>query len=442
MKATLSKLWKFTKIKFAKEENDVVYHAIRDNGPVDYITIAFGAVMVFILYYKYAFTIMINEIVTDLSCHAEFAEAFYLKKDLFLKAWLRVPYMFWHLITKFFESRMDFPMSDATAMTYGLFGVFAFVVMTLFIYKLVLYYTGKASLGVASVGALALSFVGAYAKWWFTPSAYLGQFSPNPFHNPTHMAVKGFGLLAAMAGIDIIKKLKDEKLMFYKKGVYVWFGVMLFLSTLTKPTFMYMLLPAGFIYMLGILIHNILFRKDKISETLMTLLYTTLATLPSLFMIAFEYLAFYTWGTDQYGSKVIIGEFLETWHTFSPDVPTSICLAMCFPIWMIITNPGFFMKTTEGLLSVMCYAVGTMEFAFIQEEGIKKGAANFSWCMMAGMTVLFTTCVAKLIHNTMQKKDSASHISYIVISWMLLFLHVYSGYTIVSTMIDHCVSMI
>lgn len=436
IKSKISLLWKFIKKKFNLDDINQEYYPVNDNGPVDYILCALSAVIVFVYYYKYAFTIMINEIVTDLSCHAEFAQDFYLKKDLFLKAWIRVPYMFWHLVTKFIESRLDFPMSDAASMTFSLFGVFSFAVMTAFIYKLVKYYTEKVSLGMVAFGALTLSFVSAYAKWWYAPSIYLGQFGPNPFHNPTHMAVKSFGLLTAMVGIDIIKNLKEERLMFFKqaKGLYVWFGILLFMTTITKPTFMYMLLPAGFIYMLGLVVHFIIKKRKRISDALVAILYTILAALPSLILIVLEYLAFYKWGT-QYGSRVIIGPFLETWHHFAYDVPTSILLAMFFPIWMVVTNPGYFLKSTEGLLSGLCYAIGTLEFAFFQEEGIKNDAANFSWCMMAGMTVLFTTCVAKLIQNTMIKKDGIVHICYVALSWFFLFLHVYSGITIIQDML-------
>ncbi len=436
IKTKMINLWKFIKVKFMREEENQTYHLTRENGPIDYIACAISAVIIFVYYYKYAFTIMSDQIHTDLLFHSEFAENFYLKKDLFLEAWIRVPYMFWHLITKFIESRLDFPMSDATSMTYSLFGLFSFAVMTFFIYKVVKYYTQKMSLSLAAFGALILAFVSPYAKWWFTPNIYLGQFGVNPFHNPTHMAVKSFGLLASMAGIDIIKNLRGEKLMFFKnaKGLYVWFGVLLLMTTFTKPTYMYMLLPAGFVYIVGLLIYNMIKAKEKVVDALKTLLYTSLATIPSLILIIFEYLAFYRWG-NQYPSKVIIGPFLETWHMFSYDVPTSIILAMFFPIWMMVTNPGYFLKSTEGLLSVICYVVGTFEFAFFEEDGGKKSSANFAWCMMAGMTILFTTCVSKLIQNTMAKKEGALHAIYIIVSWFFLFLHVYSGITILEDVI-------
>ena len=35
---------------------------------------------------------------------------------------------------------------------------------------------------------------------------------------------------------------------------------------------------------------------------------------------------------------------------------------MCFPIWMVLTNLGYFSKSEEGRLSVLGYAFGVLEF--------------------------------------------------------------------------------
>lgn len=430
MKNKIIKLRDYLTCKFKTNENTTEYHNLGMKGPIDYIVMAFCTVAVFVAYYRYAFTLMATNAGTDLNCHADFAVEFYMKWDQFKKAWIRVPYMLWHLVVKFFESNLDYPLSDATAMTYALFGVLTLFITMYFVHCLIKTYVGDCTYRISMLAAVALSFVGPYAKWWFTPiSRYLGQFSPNPFHNPTHMAVKGIGMITAMAGIDIIRKLKDEKTIFFCKGrgLYVIFSISLLVSTLAKPTFMYMLLPSGAAYMIGYLIYSLVKRNKKAAPTLIAILNITVASIPSLVLLLLEYLAFYKWG-DQYPSEVVFGNFLSVWHMFSNDVPTSVLLAMCFVIWMVITNPKFFFGTTEGLLSLICYIVGTFEFAFISEAGDKASAANFAWCMMAGMTVIYATSVAKLIINTAQKNDKKLHNIYILISWILLLMHVYSGY--------------
>ena len=100
---------------------------------------------------------------------------------------------------------------------------------------------------------------------------------------------------------------------------------------------------------------------------------------------------------------------------------------MCFPIWMLLTNPGYFYKTTEGRLGVLGYLTGVLEFSVLAESGSRKDAGNFAWCMMAGMTIFFAVSVCRLILSTMQKKCGARHAAYVIFSWFLLFLHVYSG---------------
>ncbi len=94
---------------------------------------------------------------------------------------------------------------------------------------------------------------------------------------------------------------------------------------------------------------------------------------------------------------------------------------------MLLTNPGYFYKTTEGRLGILGYLTGVLEFSVLAESGSRKDAGNFAWCMMAGMTIFFAVSVCRLMLSTMQKKRGAGHAAYVIFSWFLLFLHVYSG---------------
>ena len=439
MKERLNRVFDHIKIRFGKEEPGIEYYEASPAGPFCTVKMALLSTVVFILYHRYAIATLLSREITDLSCHADFAQEFYLKAENFLKAWLRVPYMLWHLIVKFFQSRMGFPLSEAAAMVYALFGVFAFLVTAYLLYRFVKYTTGRELPIVCGLGSLILSVVGPYSMWWFSADLYYGQFSPNPFHNPTHMAVKGFGLLCAMYGIDIIRRYKGEATIFFRadKKLYLSFGVVLFFSALTKPTFMYMLLPAGGLYLIGDLLVNLIRKNGKASKTWGVIWRILVASIPSLLLLFAEYCAFYFWGTEQYASSVSFSSLFEVWHNFSYDVPTSVLLAMFFPIWMVVTNPGFFLRTIEGLLSLICYAVGTAEFSLIKETGGKTNAANFAWCMMAGMVVLFTISVAQLIRRTLEKKSTKAHVLYIGLSWFFLLLHTYSGYAFLHLMLKN-----
>ncbi|MBR6307143.1 MAG: hypothetical protein IKR39_00880 [Lachnospiraceae bacterium] len=385
------------------------------------------AVLIFVVYYLVAFIYCNDPGRQDMKAHALFAQEFYMRSDLFLKAWLRVPYMLWHLIVKTLESRCGFPLWDAASITFAGFGVFTFAVTVWFIKNITEYYTKKSAFMFASVGSLILSFVGPLSCWW-VGDAYGTAFSPNPLHNPTHMAVKGFGFLVLMTGIDIIRKYRGQDTLFFKKEkrLYLYFGIFLFISTITKPTFMYMLLPAGLIVVLIDLVKGLVKKDgtaDKIGNSIWKI---ACASIPSIIYLLVEYMSFYYWGVDTNSSSIIITKPLEVWHMYAEDVPTGIILGMCFPLYMLITHLGYFLKAVEGRLALACYAVGVAEFTLLAESDSRMSAANFSWCMMAGMGVFFLAAVLRLILTTLLSKKNKAHIANVMIGWFLLLLHVYA----------------
>ena len=410
----------------AKDPSRLRYEESTSSAQSSFIVCAGLAVLVFVQYYRIAHAFCTVEGLQDMKAHAEFAQDFYLKPDIFFNTWQKVPHMLWHLIVKFFQSRVHMPLWEAASFTFALFGVFSFAVTVWFLYRLLGTYTGQKKLGLASLGSVSLSFVGPLSMEWFA-DRYAGQFTPNPLHNPTHMASKGFGMLAMMAGIDIIRHYHGQETVFFKgKRLYFYFGLFSFFSTLAKPTFMYMLLPAGVIIILLDLLTSACKKTLPVKTVWNAAWKLAVATLPTCAYLLMEYMALFGFGAKQ-SSSVVLTKPLEVWHLFSYDVPTSILLGMCFPIWMLLTNLGYFYKTVEGRLSVLGYMMGVLEFSVLAESGGRNDAGNFAWCMMAGMTVFFAVSVCRLTLSTMQQRRDARHAAYVIFSWFLLFLHVYSG---------------
>ncbi|MCR5500089.1 MAG: hypothetical protein K6F31_06825 [Acetatifactor sp.] len=449
----MKKAWKALLDYFknnAKEPSTDKYVEGGTAQPVDALTCGVLGSLVFILYYKIAYGFCISDSLQDMKAHAIFAQNFYLKPQNFWEAWLKVPHMLWHLVVKTLESRLHFPLWNAASFTFALFGLFAFFVMTWFLYGLLKGHTGQKRLAYASLGAAALSFVGPYVCEWLTFDAYLGAFSPNPLHNPTHIASKGFGMLAMMAGIDVIRKYKRLSPLYFKKGVYVWFAISALLSVIAKPTFMYMLMPAGVVILLIDLISAInaclvegskeegqngkekkqLAKRQVEARSRLSAVWggawkLALATLPACAYVLTEYVALFYYGTEK-GSGVVLTKPLEVWHFYIADVKVAILLGMCFPLWMLLTNLGYFTKSAEGKLSLMGYAFGVLEFSILAESGSRKDAGNFAWCMMAGMTVFFAVAVYRLMLVSLQQRTGKAKTAYLIFSWFLLALHVYS----------------
>jgi hypothetical protein len=283
----------------------------------------------------------------------------------------------------------------------------------------------------ASVSAM-LSLVMPMYVYWFNPDQYLGQFSINPMFNPTHMAVKAFGLFTFIVAVDLILRYKGKEGIFFNgikstKWLYIIFGTTLFLSTFTKPTFMFMLIPAGVVYLLIDLIIA-LWKKDGSWKHVWNFMWKiACASIPSLVYLLISYASFYFWGGTNSDAKVAIYPFLTAWKIYSPNVLKSWILAMSFPCWMVLTNLKYFIKTVEGRLALIGYAIGTLEFCFIVEEGSKLTHLNFCWPMQSGMLLIWGIAGANLVRLTCVEEHTKWNTVVITVGWLLLSIHLFSG---------------
>lgn len=405
----------------------------RKDSQVKYAVAAFVSVVLFAVTYKYALNQMIRLHeggINDLIEHTLLAESIYL--DRLWPAWLKRPYLFWHLCVKGCVKFFQMPIEAASAFTHGFFAGFTCLVNFYLLDRTGKKLTGKDIGVVAALVSGVLGIVMPLYVPWFNPYQYEGQFSINPIHNPTHIAVKPFGVICFMLAVDLILIYMGDKQIYFGKikktrWLYILFSISLFLSVFAKPTFMYMLLPAGVVYLLidlGIAI----VRKDGSWKKVWGFMWRiACASVPAVLYLLLEYAAFYFWGGTDEDASVAIYPFLTVWHLFSPDVPRSLRLAMAFPFWMVITNLKYFLKSVEGRLALIGYVVGTLEFSFIVETGLKLLHLNFAWPMMSGMLLLWVVSAAKLIGLTTNPDEHKGNTIVVLVGWILFSVHFFSG---------------
>lgn len=388
------------------------------------------AVVLFVITYKYVLNTVSYDGINDYVEHMWIARDIYM--DKLWEAWVQRPYLFWHLCVKACIKFLDVPVLESCAFVSALLAGVNYFITYYIVDKLAEKKLERNVSNAASGVAFALGIAMPFYFYWINPNQYLGQFSINPVFNPTHMASKPFGLLAFMFALDIIYRFKGQECVFgtskiYKKFLYVWFSIALLFSTFAKPTFMYMLLPAGGIYILTGLIKGLIKKESNWKNYLNLIWKLLLASLPSLLYLALEYAAFYFWGGTNADAKIVLSPFLYVWENFTNSVPKSILMSMTFPIWMVITNPKYFFKSVEGQIGMLAYAVGTLEFAFFMETGEKALHANFAWPMMAGMLLLWVIASVRLVELTGREESGKLRSAAIYIGWILLLLQLFSG---------------
>lgn len=395
-----------------------------------YALAAFLAITVFVIIYKYTLNQVYRLDLNDLREHMLHAADIYL--DRMKGAWLKRPYLFWHLCVKSSVKFLVMPLEEATAFVCGGFAVFNYFVIFYLLERTVLGLTGREAGVMSAAVSGMLSLAQPLYIRWFNPYQYEGQFSINPVFNPTHSAVKPIGLLCFMVAVDLILRYKGKDGIYFNgikkaRWLYVLFSVLVLLSAFTKPTFMFMLLPAGVLYLL-VELAEALFKKDGGAKKVWGFMWRMACTaIPSMLYLAAEYVAFYFWGGTNSDAHVAIHPFLEAWHIYSPDVPKSVMLSMAFPIWIGVTNWRYFIGSVEGRLGLIGYATGTLEFSFLVETGDKLGHMNFAWAMMSGMLLIWVICAARLIQMTIASKPGRWQSVKITIGWILLSLHLFSG---------------
>ncbi|MDE7045335.1 MAG: hypothetical protein K2O97_10065, partial [Acetatifactor sp.] len=319
------------------------------------------------------------------------------------------------------------------ALANGIFSVLNCLV-TFFVVDRIAEKAGKSGSGVpAAVVSGLLSFSMPWYVKWFNSYHYEGQYGINAFFNPTHVAVKPFGLLAFLYAVDLILLYRGRDTVFCrgeksKKYLYALFGVSLFVSVFAKPTFLFMLLPAGVILLCADMVKALL-KKDGSWKKVWSFMWKIgCVSIPSVVYLAISYAAFYLWGGTNSDSKVAVYPMFTAWSIFSPNIFKSWVFSMVFPIWMVVTGPKYFVKNVEGQLALTGYLVGTIEYAFLVETGSKLAYCSFAWEMISGMLLVWVVAAAKLVMLTHDTEQSAWKNIVVLVGWGLLVIHLFCGF--------------
>ncbi len=404
--------------------------AERNQNRVKYAAAAVLGAVLFVIMYKYT----LNEIKSDtyVDIHDHIWQAEHLTFETLKKIWLERPYLLWHLTVKACAWILVMPWEEAGALANSLFSVLNFLV-SFFLIDRIAQRRGKSSSGVAAAAVSAmLSFAMPMYVRWFNPYHYEGQYGINAFFNPTHIAVKPFGLLSFLFAVDLILVYRGKETLFCRgeksrKYLYLFFGAALFVSVFAKPTFLFMLLPAGVVYLCADLVAALRKKDGSWKKTWGFLWRIGCASIPAVIYLLFSYAAFYMWGSNHSDSSVAVYPIFTAWSIFSPNIFKSWVLSMAFPLWMLAAGPRYFVKNVEGQLALTGYLVGTLEYAFLVETGSKLEYCSFAWEMTSGMLLVWVVAAARLVMLTYDTEKSTWRDIVVLVGWGLLMIHLFSG---------------
>lgn len=263
----------------------------------------------------------------------------------------------------------------------------------------------KIDLIVTSLFILAPIWIPVRIQNLTSGNSYLGQGTPNIWHNPTAIVCRLFAFPTFYFLLKSFNNYKENK-AYGKELIFI----MIFSSVCmySKPSFLVALIPAYGLFLLYVLI------KSKM-ESFKFSIKTAIAFIPSVMICLYQYIYLFD-DTNRTVFK-LGGE----WSVFSPNIIVSILLGLAFPIYVIIIYNKRIINNSKLLIILITQIISGIQFFIFMEVGIRANNGNFSWGYCLSMSVLFcVTAEVFFLQNNFKgyKKN---------IGVMLFALHVLFG---------------
>jgi hypothetical protein len=244
---------------------------------------------------------------------------------------------------------------------------------------------------------------------------YLGNWSPNPIHNPTYIFARPFAILLFFTVCSLISKLLKQA----PTNEYLIYVPLLSILTMwAKPSFMLSFLPAVLLYLFILILKKKITFRRAFKNSLLLLV----GLIPLYFINSKIYNSSLT------DDKVVIS-YAESWYHHSKSIGISIILAGAFPIYIYVLSLYKQLKNKNQIfqhrhvLAGLNYVFGIFVYLFLFEEGSRSYHANFSWTYMFSLFFLFFSSVDLFWFSKQYKLSNILS----VIGVTLFLLHLVSG---------------
>ncbi len=249
---------------------------------------------------------------------------------------------------------------------------------------------------------------------FFNHRYYLGQGSPNPWHNPTFIGVRPFMIAITVITVFYWQMQEQDRVVLRGRSwrakplTQILLAVLLSYATLIKPSFLTIYLPAC------VLLVFVRLCRQK-GKGFFRLLADHLYFLPSGLMLVWQYVRTYITGiAAQPGTGIAIRLFKAAGR-YTDSVGLSWVLRMAFPaavilIWhrQIRRHPFFPLILTE-------YVFGQAIAFIFTETGSRASHGNFGWGNMLGTSMIWIFCliffVRQYLEEETDRKKSAQDVS-------------------------------
>lgn len=241
-----------------------------------------------------------------------------------------------------------------------------------------------------ALAALVSATVSGVCLPWYNPTVYLGVGTPNTWHSSTQLSALVFMLLCVPYTAWCYDRFEELEPSQGPKAILPWpcaitLGVLLFMSLLSKPTFMQAFLPAACLFFLVKWI-----RHPRSSRFFVQII---LVVLPSVAYMLIQYMYYYGIIVPHESSMVLQLSGEKALHVLIRTV-----LLYAFPLYTLWSSRKQ-KKDTFFWLTLLFNVVGILEFLLLGEDGRRSEDGNFGWGMMGAALMMWVMCLIRFLRQ-------------------------------------------
>ncbi len=334
----------------------------------------------------------------------------------------------WHFVCWLFYACLPISLEVAAGLSTAVFNTLTAVLVIWLIER---YFKDISShVPAATVTAIISLIVGPLYLRFYNSRYYMGQGTPNVWHNPTTVACRPFMILITVLTVEYWSCDREEHVAVGRRSLkkttaYQW-GLMLLLliSTIIKPSYLMVYLPVcGLrgLYLLG---------KGR-GKNIISLICQHLYFIPSLLVFLWQYIKIYLLGgiSGNVGESGIEIAFFKVARLYASSVTVSLILKMAFPFLVILIWRKVLFKDKLFQLVFAQFVSGLLITWTFAETGKRAKHGNFGWGNMLAASLFWIFCVIFFVKEVLENREkiaesAAEKVKYgipaIVLLWHLL----------------------
>lgn len=216
---------------------------------------------------------------------------------------------------------------------------------------------------------------------WWKQGIYLGQPSPNVWHNPTTIFCTPIVLSLFSRALRATYTLKQDDA--------IQTGLLFALCALAKPNF-----PLAFAPCCAVMLFLRLHRHHGVDHSRFDWPHFFSVTKCGLMMLApimilmgIQFVL--TFGSAKPESSGIEFAPFKVWKLFSPNIFGSVLLGLAFPIFVLVLYPKHCWQDASVVWAWWTLAIALIQLALLAETGPRWAHGNFLWGSLFATTIVF-----------------------------------------------------